>query len=254
MSCVCPLCQVVAPVRETCAQTLGVALRHMNETGVSMTVDVLLKLLKEDQWEARHGGLLGIKYALAVRQVAPVLCEYKELLNRHSGFLKSIKFSLMCHRYKIRGWKQVCMDEKIFLFLLVSICAACGDVSLWRSFFIILIPLRWSSSVCSSVTQDLISALLPRVLPAITEGLQDLDDDVRAVAASALIPVVEGLVQLLPNKVREAIAANCHVKFQFVSKLVSCWQLLCFNFVCVLCCLSLRYPSSWTRCGMPFWT
>ncbi|XP_047459924.1 TATA-binding protein-associated factor 172 [Mugil cephalus] len=108
--------EVVAPVRETCAQTLGVALRYMSETGVSMTVDVLLKLLKEDQWEVRHGGLLGIKYALAVRQ-------------------------------------------------------------------------------------DLIAVLLPRVLPAITEGLQDLDDDVRAVAAAALIPVVEGLVQLLPNKV-----------------------------------------------------
>ncbi|XP_061645267.1 TATA-binding protein-associated factor 172 isoform X2 [Phyllopteryx taeniolatus] len=108
--------EVVAPVRETCAQTLGVALRYMNETGVSMTVDVLLKLLKEDQWEVRHGGLLGIKYALAVRQ-------------------------------------------------------------------------------------DLISALLPCLLPAITVGLQDLDDDVRAVAAAALIPVVEGLVQLLPNKV-----------------------------------------------------
>ncbi|KAK5853581.1 hypothetical protein PBY51_014723 [Eleginops maclovinus] len=108
--------EVVAPVRETCAQTLGVALRHMSETGVSMIVDVLLKLLKEDQWEVRHGGLLGIKYALAVRQ-------------------------------------------------------------------------------------DLISVLLHRVLPAITEGLQDLDDDVRAVAASALIPVVDGLVQLLPNKV-----------------------------------------------------
>lgn len=64
--------QVVAPVRETCAQALGVALRHMKENGVSMTVDVLLKLLKEDQWEVRHGGLLGIKYALAVRQVPPV--------------------------------------------------------------------------------------------------------------------------------------------------------------------------------------
>uniref|UniRef100_A0A3Q3JAF2 BTAF1 RNA polymerase II, B-TFIID transcription factor-associated n=1 Tax=Monopterus albus TaxID=43700 RepID=A0A3Q3JAF2_MONAL len=96
--------EVVAPVRETCAQTLGVALRHMNETGVSKT------------WEVRHGGLLGIKYALAVRQ-------------------------------------------------------------------------------------DLISVLLPRVLPAISVGLQDLDDDVRAVAAAALIPVVEGLVQLLPSKV-----------------------------------------------------
>lgn len=64
---------MVAPVRETCAQTLGVALRHMSETGVSMTVDVLLKLLKEDQWEVRHGGLLGIKYALAVRQVPSVI-------------------------------------------------------------------------------------------------------------------------------------------------------------------------------------
>ncbi|XP_059929981.1 TATA-binding protein-associated factor 172 isoform X1 [Gadus macrocephalus] len=108
--------EVVAPVRETCAQSLGVALRHMTENGVAMTVDILLTLLTEDQWEVRHGGLLGIKYALAVRQ-------------------------------------------------------------------------------------DLIPALLPRVLPAITEGLQDLDDDVRAVAASSLIPVVDGLVQLLPNKV-----------------------------------------------------
>ncbi|KAM6956533.1 TATA-binding protein-associated factor 172 [Aplochiton taeniatus] len=108
--------EVVAPVRETCAQTLGVALRHMTDAGVTMTVDILLKLLTEDQWEVRHGGLLGIKYALSVRQ-------------------------------------------------------------------------------------DLIAGLLPRVLPAITEGLQDLDDDVRAVAAASLIPVVEGLVQQLPHKV-----------------------------------------------------
>lgn len=60
-----------------------------------------------------------------------------------------------------------------------------------------------SAHLCLSVSQDLISILLPRVLPAITLGLQDLDDDVRAVAASALIPVVEGLVQLLPSKVRK---------------------------------------------------
>ncbi|XP_041123938.1 TATA-binding protein-associated factor 172 isoform X1 [Polyodon spathula] len=108
--------EVVAPVRETCAQTLGVALKHMNERGVQHAVDTLLKLLTEEQWEVRHGGLLGIKYALAVRQ-------------------------------------------------------------------------------------DLIGALLPKVLPAITEGLQDLDDDVRAVAAAALIPVVDGLVQLQAIKV-----------------------------------------------------
>ncbi|KAK9400724.1 hypothetical protein NXF25_011438 [Crotalus adamanteus] len=109
--------EVVAPVRETCAQTLGVVLKHMNESGVHKTVAILLKLLTQEQWEVRHGGLLGIKYALAVRQ-------------------------------------------------------------------------------------DLIETLLPKVLPAITEGLQDLDDDVRAVAAASLVPVVESLVHLQPEKVQ----------------------------------------------------
>ncbi|XP_053244737.1 TATA-binding protein-associated factor 172 isoform X1 [Podarcis raffonei] len=108
--------EVVAPVRETCAQTLGVVLKYMNESGVHKTVAILLKLLAQEQWEVRHGGLLGIKYALAVRQ-------------------------------------------------------------------------------------DLIDTLLPKVLPAITEGLQDLDDDVRAVAAASLVPVVESLVHLQPQNV-----------------------------------------------------
>ncbi|XP_018414179.1 PREDICTED: TATA-binding protein-associated factor 172 [Nanorana parkeri] len=103
--------EVVAPVRETCAQTLGVVLKHMNESGVLKTVKILLRLLTQEQWEVRHGGLLGIKYALAVRQ-------------------------------------------------------------------------------------DLIKTLLPKALPAIIEGLQDLDDDVRAVAAASLVPVVDSLVKL----------------------------------------------------------
>ncbi|MGH0155648.1 UNVERIFIED_CONTAM: hypothetical protein FKN15_033634 [Acipenser sinensis] len=49
--------------------------------------------------------------------------------------------------------------------------------------------------------EDLIGALLPKVLPAVTEGLQDLDDDVRAVASAALIPVVDSLVHLQAIKV-----------------------------------------------------
>ncbi|GAB1302362.1 B-TFIID TATA-box-binding protein-associated factor 1 [Apodemus speciosus] len=112
--------EVVAPVRETCAQTLGVVLKHMNETGVHKTVDVLLKLLTQEQWEVRHGGLLGIKYALAVRQ-------------------------------------------------------------------------------------DVINTLLPKVLTRVIEGLQDLDDDVRAVAAASLVPVVESLVYLQTQKVPSII-------------------------------------------------
>lgn len=72
------------------------------------------------------------------------------------------------------------------------------------------------------MSQDLISVLLPRVLPAITVGLQDLDDDVRAVAASSLIPVVEGLVQLLPNKVRGAVVMLfIHIHIVFMVKVLN---------------------------------
>lgn len=60
--------QVVAPVRETCAQALGAVLSIMWHSGVEGVLQVLLELLKRHEWEARHGGLLGLKYLLAVRQ------------------------------------------------------------------------------------------------------------------------------------------------------------------------------------------
>lgn len=105
--------QVVAPVRETCAQGLGelllslkfsteswscsdllilallllyifflsvfiikkkmcycivgVVARLMSKEDAQEVVRVLLTLLNREEWEARHGGLLGLKYVLAVR-------------------------------------------------------------------------------------------------------------------------------------------------------------------------------------------
>lgn len=59
--------QVVAPVRETCAQVLGTSLKEMPQQKVVSTVEVLLSLVKQSEWEVRHGGLLGIKYMLVVR-------------------------------------------------------------------------------------------------------------------------------------------------------------------------------------------
>ncbi|XP_022080347.1 TATA-binding protein-associated factor 172-like isoform X2 [Acanthaster planci] len=103
--------EVVAPVRETCAQALGVVLHHMTTAGVHGVLGVLLQLLSQEQWEVRHGGLLGMKYLLAVR---------KEMT-----------------------------DE-----------------------------------------------LLPAVLPSIVHGLQDEDDDVRAVAAASLNPVAGALIRV----------------------------------------------------------
>ncbi|KAF7995444.1 hypothetical protein HCN44_006551 [Aphidius gifuensis] len=62
--------QVVAPVRETCAQALGslVLLMPSDEgEGVLGILKVMLTLLEHNDWEARHGSLLALKYLLAVR-------------------------------------------------------------------------------------------------------------------------------------------------------------------------------------------
>ncbi|XP_004536960.1 TATA-binding protein-associated factor 172 isoform X2 [Ceratitis capitata] len=60
--------QVVAPVRETCAQVLGTLVKEMHAEQVHQIVKVLLKLLKQEEWEVRHGGLLGLKYVFVVRE------------------------------------------------------------------------------------------------------------------------------------------------------------------------------------------
>ncbi|XP_057511229.1 LOW QUALITY PROTEIN: TATA-binding protein-associated factor BTAF1 [Actinidia eriantha] len=101
--------QVVAPVRETCAQALGAVLKYMHPTLVHETLNVLLQMQCRPEWEIRHGSLLGIKYLVAVRQ-------------------------------------------------------------------------------------EMLHDLLGHVLPACKAGLEDADDDVRAVAADALLPSAAAIV------------------------------------------------------------
>ncbi|GMN49583.1 hypothetical protein TIFTF001_018736 [Ficus carica] len=103
--------QVVAPVRETCAQALGVVFKYMHPTLVHETLNILLEMQFRPEWEIRHGSLLGIKYLVAVRQ-------------------------------------------------------------------------------------EMLPELLGHVLPACKAGLEDPDDDVRAVAADALIPTAAAIVHL----------------------------------------------------------
>ncbi|KAG7202453.1 hypothetical protein KM043_018752 [Ampulex compressa] len=120
--------QVVAPVRETCAQALGSLLllipnqkdKGSTNEGVAELLSVMLKLLEYEEWEARHGALLALKYLLTIRD-------------------------------------------------------------------------------------DLLDDVLPRVFPAIMQGLSDPVDDVGAAAAGALIPVASALPKLLKPAELEAI-------------------------------------------------
>lgn len=103
--------QVVAPVRETCAQALGAVLKYMHPSLVCHTLNILLQMQRRQEWEVRHGSLLGIKYLVAVRK-------------------------------------------------------------------------------------EMLKDLFDYVLGACKAGLEDPDDDVRAVAAEALIPAAASLVRL----------------------------------------------------------
>jgi hypothetical protein len=57
-----------------CSFVIGSVLNLMSHEGVNGVRKVLLQLLAQKEWEARHGGLLGLKYLLAVREVT---CDVK---------------------------------------------------------------------------------------------------------------------------------------------------------------------------------
>jgi len=60
---------VIAPVRETCAQVLGVTTIHLDTGSVHNIARKIVQFLTRPEWEVRHGGLLGLKYILAARRV-----------------------------------------------------------------------------------------------------------------------------------------------------------------------------------------
>ena len=49
--------------------------------------------------------------------------------------------------------------------------------------------------------QDAAASVLKLILPALFRGLGDQSDDVRAVAASALLPVTDSLLTSMPQQV-----------------------------------------------------
>jgi TATA-binding protein-associated factor len=61
--------QVVAPVRETAAQALGAAARPLSSAAIGDLVNCLRALVEGVHWQPRHGGLQGLKYVLAAREV-----------------------------------------------------------------------------------------------------------------------------------------------------------------------------------------
>lgn len=127
---------VVAPIRETVGQTLGAVLSHLPAKSVASVYRILHKLVMQKDielarpiWEVCHGGMLGLKYLVAVRT---------DILLQEPGVLDG-------------------------------------------------------------------------VFEAVMKGLDDYDDDVRAVSAATLIPIADDFVKLRSNYLTSLIDVvwNC---------------------------------------------
>ncbi|VEU21412.1 DEKNAAC102618 [Brettanomyces naardenensis] len=80
---------VVAPVRENAGQVLAALLLHLPNETVLQTFNILVSLIRQDTkelgiqvpcWEAKHGGILGLKYFVSIR--TDLLFTYPDLLDR----------------------------------------------------------------------------------------------------------------------------------------------------------------------------
>lgn len=59
---------VVAPVRETAGQVLGIICQNLPSMVFSRMISSMGMISKSEHWESRHGALTGMKYALASRE------------------------------------------------------------------------------------------------------------------------------------------------------------------------------------------
>lgn len=84
---------VVAPIRETVGQTLGALLAHLPSSSVASVYHVLYRMVMQNDlklpgriWEVCHGGMIGLRYLVAVRN---------DLLVKDNGLMDGVVEAVM---------------------------------------------------------------------------------------------------------------------------------------------------------------
>ncbi|BFU21363.1 SNF2 family protein [Entamoeba histolytica HM-1:IMSS-B] len=73
---------VIAPVRDTCAQVIGIAIRNLGDE-VSKFIKIICQMYHKDEWEVKHGALLVLKYTVAIvdkKQIQSIFIMIKPIL------------------------------------------------------------------------------------------------------------------------------------------------------------------------------
>ena len=85
---------VVAPIRETIGQTLGAVMAHLTPATVTLVYQVLYRMIMQEGlqlpgrniWEVCHGGMIGLRYLVAVRS---------DLLVKDNGLMDGVVEAVM---------------------------------------------------------------------------------------------------------------------------------------------------------------
>lgn len=169
--------QVVAPVRETCAQALGTVLKDMPANKVMRTVETLLKFTEQAAWEVRHGGLLGLKYLVVIRE--DLILEYLPRILDHildgledavddvAAVCASTLIPIATHLPKLLSQTRLSQIlTKIWDLLLDQdeLTSACN------SFMGLLAAILCLPGVASSIHGSAFTSLIPRLFPFLSHS------------------------------------------------------------------------------------
>ncbi|SPO28928.1 related to MOT1 - transcriptional accessory protein [Ustilago trichophora] len=163
--------QVVAPVRETASQTLACLMPHMPESSILSVHNVLLQMIRQDH--AAEGAATDLNAGFAAKR-------------GKKGYVWEVRHAgLLGLKYEVVVKKDLLMSSAVVKAEDVGVKKEEEDHK----------PLSSDDGVIDT------AKMLQDVVEVAILGLKDDDDDVRAVAASALVPIVDVILQKLPGEV-----------------------------------------------------
>ncbi|KAK2155101.1 hypothetical protein LSH36_249g03073 [Paralvinella palmiformis] len=179
--------------------------------------EMLMNDLFHSSWEKRHGAATGLREVINLHGMSAGLmadCSADQMSIVHERYLEDIAVRLICvlalDRFGDYVSDEVVAPVRETCAQVLGVTIQYMNASGVKHVVIVIMQL-----LSQNQWEDLTIDLLPTVLPAVTRGIQDKDDDVRAVAAAALLPVTDILVT---TKLTRVIMAT----FTAVSQIIEC--------------------------------
>ncbi|KAI9145271.1 hypothetical protein BKA69DRAFT_1108764 [Paraphysoderma sedebokerense] len=212
----------------------------MTEWPFERLCEVLCVYLFDPQWEVRHGSAIGLREVLKVHgsgsgKLVGLTPAINEMVHRQ--WLEDVSIRILCvfalDRFGdfvgdtvVAPVREMCAQalgallthmtpphvSKVQSCLLQLVSFSSPPVKspassiptgrdLWEVKHAGLLGLKY----VIAVRKDLVSTLLPSAYPAIVQGLQDQDDDVRHVSSGTLLPITEEFIAILPNSLNQML-------------------------------------------------